>query len=553
MKNTVLRDFAVLTIAFFRRHGLLVLLLLVFLSLAVYRITECCPWIDEFFSISVAQRPLPMIWNPALNPQKFNFNHIPPLYETLLHFFWDTSGGDLITPRLFSVFLGAVSLLTLYALSQLLFGRLTALLAVFLATLNYSVLYFSKMIRCYALLNALGLVSFYLYFKIAKEEQVKKRYWAFFIAVNAMILYTFYFGGFVIFLEGLFAPMFCAGRKLRYLIRSLFVSFILFIPWAGRFLDDMFDESALHYTSRSAWKELWPTISERFIDGIFFDRPLAIFYALVFFALLIYGVARRGRKSQDGRAVLFLAAVVLIPVLTINYFSTSVSEPSRARYFYMFIFPFFILAAVGITRLRRPMGIPVLLLAGFLSVRGFVLHGQSSIEWYWPAPLSFVAQAAKSFPVAPHEKAVIQIEDAMFVPMFVYYFYGPEYFYDASVPYCGHGIRKLMPLKPNYRVAYSVVGIEKYHVFHGFSVAHQVDWLFLIYSNMFVDLWEKPIKEVYMDQIKAHGLKDALTLAYQRTFGDMTIEVYRVRRPDPLVRQEVVAGASMIPLSPEGR
>ena len=270
------------TISNFRQLSFWILFLIFagYLVLSLYRIKECQMTEDEFFSINIAQRSLGQIWSLKPHPNVFYFNSSPPMYETLLHFVWHFSHESLFWARALSVALNAAALFMIFLISRLLFGRKAALMATALASFNYAYLLFSKMIRCYSFLNFLGLASFYIFFKMAKSRIADNKSLVFLLFINTAILYTFYFGGFVIILEGLLCGLFFPRKTLVKIWAFLFGSFALFLPWLGHFLENISKEPAFHLSLREPGKFL-DVFFARLQNGIFHSTGLFIFYSCV--------------------------------------------------------------------------------------------------------------------------------------------------------------------------------------------------------------------------------------------------------------------------------
>ena len=149
---------------FIQKNWLILCLLVLSAYLSLYRIDDCHIWMDEFFSIHVANRTLSEIWSLEQHPNGFYFNRFPPLYETVLHCFWRPSGNNLLAARSVSITFNLIALYFIFLIAELLFDRQTGFIAMFLAAINYAYIFFSKMIRGYSFLNCLTLISFYLFF-----------------------------------------------------------------------------------------------------------------------------------------------------------------------------------------------------------------------------------------------------------------------------------------------------------------------------------------------------------------------------------------------------
>ena len=524
---------------FIRNNPLLILILILSAVLSCYRLKDCQMTVDEFFSINVAQRSMAEIWSLKPHPGTFYFIRFPPLYETVLHFVWRISNESLLWSRLISVLFNTLALYLVFLIAKLLFNKRTALIALLLATLNYAYIFFPKMIRCYSFLNFLGLVSFYIFFRIAKSKVVDNKSLLSLIFINTAILYTFYFGVFVILLELVLSCLFLARRALLKIWLGLLGSFILFIPWVGHFLKDLAGESAFHLKISDA-RQFLDVLFVRFQKGIFFNTVLLIFYSAVciyFILSLVYLFSKKDDKASFifSLLIIFLPTVLIISYLTseVNkgFFIFTLKDPGRARYLFSFIFPVFILAGFFISKLPRYIGRLAFLTLLSLSLYTISVYFRLPAKQFWPAQLAPLVNEAKAFSVPYKDKVIVEIEDSFFVPVFVYYFYGPRYFRDASVPYGGANQKQLnAALKTNYNVVFNVAGMEKFHSFDSAARVGDFDWLFLIYSDWLEDCWGKSYRKVYEEKLVEKGMQDKIILVKKESAGTFTLEIYKVKK-----------------------
>jgi len=488
---------------------------------------------DEFFSINVAQRSLGEIWSLKKDPS-FYFNNFPPFYETILHFIWHISRESLFWARLLSSFFNLMALYFIFLLSRILFDKRVGLMAASLASLNYSHILFSKMIRCYSFLNFLALASFYVFFKMIFGGESNGRYKIVLLCINTAILYTFYFGALVIVLELILSCMFLSGRLLRKTWLWLLSSFIFFLPWLTRFLDDFYIKEIVRFRTSAAYN-FFNVALNRLSQGIFHDHGLLIFYFAVALFSLIYGLVFLGRKDKkEALTVIALAFIFLASVFIINYLTAGIKDDSRARYSFPYIFPVFILTGFFLKKIHKYAG--MLIFSALLIYSAFVAVGyfKSPAQQFWPAQLAPLAVEARKFPVQDTDRVTIEIETGFFVPVFVYYFYGPEYFRDSSFPFGGANLRKLDGVfKPDYRAYSNIAPLKRFHLLSSIPSFIDSDWLFLIYSNWLYFFWGKEFREVYEDKLKEYRLQDTLSLAKKNSIGAFTLEIYRVNKKGP--------------------
>jgi hypothetical protein len=438
-------------------------LLLVFFLLGLfwfYRIGDCRLWIDEFFSINIAQRPLQLIWSIDSHPNKFYFNTLPPLYETILHFFWDTSGQNLFLPRLLSLVFTGLAIFLIFKLTALLFDKTTAVYAALLAALNASYLLFAQMIRGYALLNALTLASLYLFFRMVKTGDFREKYLAGLLAINVCILYTSYLGAFVILMEICFSVFLFRDRVIKRMNLWLAGSFFFFLPWGKHFWEDLGREPVMNSRLISKGNILVGFL-ERF-GKAFNSTPLFFLYMTIFVIVFVYGVTLLKKEKEKALWIMALTLFFLIPTMAINGMSFRVFDAMRMRYFFIFLSPFFIFAAVFIRKFRGLARGAVFVVIFFCSMAAVFAYSWNPKENFGPpADIALLAEEARAFPISAGDRVDIEIETDLYVPIFVYYFYGPEHFREVSYPNLWSGSKSINHVSEVYKLYYNIACLDK--------------------------------------------------------------------------------------------
>jgi hypothetical protein len=440
-------------------------LLLVFTLLGLswfYRIDDCRLWIDEFFSLNIAQRPLALIWSMDSHPNKFYFNTLPPLYETVLHFFWDISGQNLFLPRLLSLAFTGLAIFLIFKLTALLFDKATGVYAALLATVNASYLLFAQMIRGYAFLNALTLASLYLFFRMVKTGDFRKRYLAGLLAVNVCILYTSYLGAIVILAEIFFSIFLFRNRVSKQIHAWLAGAFLFFLPWGKHFLEDIRREPVMD-SSIFSHGDILTGFLERF-EKAFNSAPLFFLYMAVFMAVFVYGVILFKKKREKEKAlwIIALGLFFLIPTAAVNGMSFRVFDAMRMRYFFVFLFPLFMFAALFIRKFRGWAGGVLLAVFFFGSFAAVYAYSWNPKEKFGPpADIALLAEEARAFSIPAGDKVDIEIETDLYVPIFVYYFYGPEHLREVSYPHLWAGHKSINRASEVYKLFYNIARLDK--------------------------------------------------------------------------------------------
>ncbi|MCB0063626.1 MAG: glycosyltransferase family 39 protein, partial [Caldilineaceae bacterium] len=135
----------------------LIVLLLLGVGLRFYGIGSKAVWLDEAFSIWLANQPLSALWGWLVR-----IDQHPPLYYTLLHF-WQLCFGDLQgVVRMLSALCSTLTLPFFYGFSRRFTDQPGALIATLLLTISPFHIRYAQEARMYALLTLAVAVALYL-------------------------------------------------------------------------------------------------------------------------------------------------------------------------------------------------------------------------------------------------------------------------------------------------------------------------------------------------------------------------------------------------------
>ncbi|HEX2906440.1 MAG TPA: glycosyltransferase family 39 protein, partial [Phototrophicaceae bacterium] len=181
-------------------------------------------WTDEWFSWQYSQMgPLELTRSTAQDVH-------PPLYYTLLWLWTSLSGSqDLLVMRLTAAFPALLAVAVGYRLGCDWFKSRWAGLgaAVFLATSGI-LIYYARELRMYALVVLLAAASWwYLWRWLHRGGRTAALGY---LALVALMLYTYYFSGFMVVTQLVYVAFFYRRRWFG-LVRLLVVSGLIFLPW----------------------------------------------------------------------------------------------------------------------------------------------------------------------------------------------------------------------------------------------------------------------------------------------------------------------------------
>ena len=157
-------------------------------------------WMDEIITISHAQEktPLGVIEKVGLH-EGAPFGHY-----LLLHYWTKAFGISEFSTRILSVIFGVLSIVMMFLLGNLLFGKKIGLVSSLLLATSMLQVLFSQETRLYAMYTFLSLLATYLFIKIYQNEKYFKiekkhhhQYYCLYFLIVLIAIYTNYFTGFL--------------------------------------------------------------------------------------------------------------------------------------------------------------------------------------------------------------------------------------------------------------------------------------------------------------------------------------------------------------------
>ncbi|MBX3010648.1 MAG: glycosyltransferase family 39 protein [Caldilineaceae bacterium] len=169
-----------------RSHLALGCITLLGLAIRSYALARQSIWLDEAFSIWLAQQHLVDLWAWLIK-----IDQHPPLYYTLLHYWLQFFGDGPNAVRALSVLCSSAAIPFFYGASRYWVGQRTALLAALLLALSPFHVRYAQEARMYALLTlstavALYALAFLLYAPRARQQRWP--WWALALAQSSIML-----------------------------------------------------------------------------------------------------------------------------------------------------------------------------------------------------------------------------------------------------------------------------------------------------------------------------------------------------------------------------
>ena len=198
------------------------LLVAFYVAIRWWNLSASCLWFDEIFSIHAAEHS----WNTLLSFVALDLIH-PPLFYMLLKLWIGLGGESLAWLRMLPAFLSIASLVPLILfLRELKQSVQVQLICMLLLTVNGALLKYSLEVRMYSLLMCLSLFSMWLFARYF----IKGKSFIPLVIVNILLIYTHYFGWFVVLSE-VAAILIFQRIKWRRILAMFAITFASFVPW----------------------------------------------------------------------------------------------------------------------------------------------------------------------------------------------------------------------------------------------------------------------------------------------------------------------------------
>jgi len=214
---------------------LLALILLISTGLRLFRLGYPSLWIDEIGQVLVAGLPFPQFWHGV-----GRHHGAAPLDYLVTKAALLLGAHSDFALRLPAALWGVLAVYWTYRLGKLFFSREAGLLSAMFLAINPMHLFYSQEVRFYALFIFLTLLSTELFWRAWKKDQM--RWWLFYAITALLMLYSHYYGGFVIMLHGAWAlvdgfwpetapPNTPWRSRFIHFLLAAGVASVLFLPW----------------------------------------------------------------------------------------------------------------------------------------------------------------------------------------------------------------------------------------------------------------------------------------------------------------------------------
>lgn len=213
---------------FFRKHlDLLLVLLLIILNVilkSLYLGSQEID-IDEPFSIYHSQAKIFEIFRMLPNENN------PPLFFILLHFWIKLFGASPIAVRSLPMIFSSLAVIFVYGIGKINYSKVLGLGAALIYTFSNLNMFHAHDTRVYTLFVLLAVMSMHYFFLYIKKVNIK--YLILFSIANVLLIYSHFFGFFILILQALCVLVIKELRKkiFKNFLLSILIEFIAYLPY----------------------------------------------------------------------------------------------------------------------------------------------------------------------------------------------------------------------------------------------------------------------------------------------------------------------------------
>lgn len=347
-------------------------------ALAFALIADKSVWLDEAFSIGVAQSTWAELWDVVTTRQA----NMSPFYVLLK--LWSPLGDSETALRALPALLALASIPLLYALARRAFGAVVALVASSLLVVNAFFVQYAQEVRGYSMV--LLLVTAATYLLVFAVEQGGPRSWTAYAVVAALSVYVHFFAAFVL-VAHLVALPFAPRLRWRRALGAFAGVAVLVAPLA-LFVATR-DVGQIDWIPEPTAKVVYAALEDVTGGG---GPVLFGAYALAAAAGVVVAARALGERTTRWRYVLVTAWAAL-PVALSLALSLAGKPMFVSKYLIVALPGIVILAALAVAALRRTA---LVVVAAALLV---ALSGLGLYDWYaryekddWRSASAFVMQ-----------------------------------------------------------------------------------------------------------------------------------------------------------------
>jgi mannosyltransferase len=273
----------------------------------------------------------------------------PPLYEIFLHYWIKAFGIEPWAVRMPSLIFSALTAPVIYRIGQRYATARAGVIAAAIFTISTMHIYFSHEARVYSLFVLLATLSLYFYLGIAREPGRKRNYVLLFIT-NLVLIYSHYFGFFVLLVELVSLPLIEHRRRaVKGVLVMMAALAVCYTPMIVVFLQRAQESVEGTWVSAPAITEVYGNLN-RFLNNKYNTLVLIILFAGAFTArILKKDLARHIKAFRGDRNIMIILLWFGVPYLLM--FIVSFKVPMFIdRYILYTSIPFYLVIGILISR-----------------------------------------------------------------------------------------------------------------------------------------------------------------------------------------------------------
>ena len=349
--------------------AIIVLLAIIAIASRLYNLTFQSLWLDEIYTMTTSAPN--QSWLDIFTELKNDFH--PPLHYLISNLFFRLTAYNDLTGRILSAIIGIAGIYAMFNLGKVVKDKKTGYILAFLTIFNFYHLFHSQEVRMYILLFLLTTVSATLFINFTRNSS--KRTLASLVIINVLLIYTHYFGFFVIAAECMCILHLYIKHKANVKVFKMFVigsliTAVFYFPW-------------IPYLLLSGGKDHWMSIPE---PGFFFvylyaitgkDPVVTLFIltGLIFFIVSLW----RNKINPGEETLYYLAGYGIISIFALGYL-VSIFKPVLQLRCTIAAIPFLFLAVTLGYRKLKPKFLYIVLGIYAISASANVLLVSN---YYW--------------------------------------------------------------------------------------------------------------------------------------------------------------------------
>lgn len=376
---------------------------------------------DEPFSIFHAQLGVSSII------EQLKQGNNPPLFEIILHYWIKLFGISAFSVRFLPLLFSTITVLFIYKIGSSFFNLRVAIVSSLLFTFSNYHLFFAHECRVYSLFALLTTLSMYAFLKLQQERNSKKHFILFVIS-TVFLIYSHYFGFWVIFIQLFITLILKQNRKelVKLYFLGLAIIAIAYIPMWATFIEQFFVSA-----ESGTWLQPPANLGALyFMLWKFTNKPVATSISILVLvaAFIKFIFLKDYKKLGDYKPQINIVTWFALPFLLMFLISFEVPM-FHDRYLVFLSVAFYILLAISVNYLLPKHKLRYILDAVIILL--FIITFNPNVD-----NQRHTQEAITKVKELKDEQTLVIISPYYFMPTFTYY-YNINYFKltDRNVPY----------------------------------------------------------------------------------------------------------------------